>query len=97
MGYIATVHKYHNWTEADTHSVAGSNTITEKARTAYRGIVKAYDGSPTVIIHNCAKVHYNKAKALADAKKLIIQLKKTICTPPSSKRPTTSNSAPGTA
>lgn len=68
-----------------------------KQRVAYRGYVKQYDGSPTVTIHNCAKVHYNKAKALADAKKLIIQLKKTVCTHPSSKQPTTSNSALGTA
>lgn len=69
----------------------------ENQRVAYRGYVKAYDGSPTVTIHNCAKVHYNKAKALADAKKLIIQLKKTVCTPPLSKPPTTSNFALGTA
>jgi len=52
----------------------------EKQRVAFRGYVKQYSpNSPQVTIHNCAKVHYNKAKALSDAKKLIIQLKKTVC------------------
>ena len=93
----ACVYTYNNWSQKDDHLAVTTNTAIEKPRTAYRGYVKQYDGSPTVTIHNCAKVHYNKAKALADAKKLIIQLKKTVCTPPSSKQPTTSNSALGTA
>lgn len=78
MGYIAAVYTYHNWSQADEHLAVTTNTINERPRTAYRGIVKQYDGSPQVTIHNCAHVHYNKAKALFDAKKLIIQLKKPL-------------------
>lgn len=52
-----------------------------KQRLCFRGYVRQYHDSPQVTIHNCTKVHYNKAKALADAKKLIIKLKKTVCYP----------------
>ena len=51
----------------------------DKQRIAYRGYVKQYDPDcPQVTIHNCAKVHYNKAKALQDARALIIKLKKDL-------------------
>lgn len=45
-------------------------------RTAFRGYVKIYNGTPTVIIKKCTEVHYIKAHAMNDAKKLIKKLKK---------------------
>ena len=40
----------------------------------YRGYVKEYTNSPTVIIHTCLTVHNNKYEALKDAERLIKKL-----------------------
>lgn len=47
----------------------------EKRTVYFRGYVKEYKGA-TVITHSCEEVRQNKYKAMDDAKKLVIKLKK---------------------
>lgn len=56
MPYTTTVHKYHDGSQA--------------RKPAYRGVVREYTDSPTVIIHQCPTVHYSRLQAEKDAKKL---------------------------
>lgn len=60
MGYIAAVYTYPSLT---------------RQKVAFRGYVKEYNGSPTIITHSCLDVRYNRLQALADAKKLTAKLK----------------------
>lgn len=47
-----------------------------KQQVFYRGYIKQYTNSPTVIVHTCPKVRSTRFEALNDAKKLIVNLKK---------------------
>jgi len=61
MGHIPSTHRYYQ-------SIPGR-------KPAYRGIVRVYNGTPTVEQYQCQKARYSQFQALKDAKKLITTLK----------------------